>query len=143
MAAGTRRPRRRTAKEHGPDPIDVQVGRQLRAARTLAGLTQSEFSRRLEMSFQLVQKYEQGEIRIAASRLYHMAQLLDRPVAFFFAEASTAERDSAAAAVPAREEIALIRAYRRIGRRDVKERIAALIKELAGRQTAPVPGAKG
>jgi transcriptional regulator with XRE-family HTH domain len=142
MVAGTRRPRRRTAKEHGPDPIDVQVGRQVRVARTLAGLTQSEFGRRLDMSFQLVQKYEQGEIRIAASRLYRIAQLLERPAAFFFADAAMAERDTAAT-VPAREEIALIQAYRRIARRDLKDRIAALVKEMAGRPAVRTRGAKG
>src|SRR5271154_6616823 len=85
MAVGTRRPRRRTAKEHGPDPVDIHVGQQLRNARTLARLTQAEFGRRLRMSFQLVQKYEQGEIRIAASRLYRMARLLGQPVAYFYA----------------------------------------------------------
>src|SRR5579862_6186753 len=82
-AAGPRR-RRHTAKEHGPDPIDVYVGRQLRLARELAGLTQTDIGRKLGMSFQVVQKYEQGEIRVSASRLFQLSVLMDKPVAYFF-----------------------------------------------------------
>ncbi len=136
MAAGTRRARRRTAKEHGPDPVDIHVGRQLRLARTLAGMTQAVFGRRLGMSFQLVQKYEQGEIRIAAGRLYRMARLLDRPVAFFFAGlAAGGEQLDALAQL----EIELVRAFRGIAKRDVQNRFAALVKDMAGRKP---PGPK-
>src|SRR5208282_4513866 len=89
-AAGPRR-RRRTAKEDGPDPIDVHVGRQLRLARDLAGLTQVEIGKDLGMSFQVVQKYEQGEIRVSASRLFQLAVLLRKPVNYFFEGIETRE----------------------------------------------------
>ncbi len=146
MAARTRRPRRRTAKEHGRDPIDVHVGQQLRRARMLAQMTQAELGRRLRMSFQLVQKYEQGEIRIAASRLYRMARLLGKPVAFFFS--GLGERGANFALE--RHEIEFLRAFRGISEREVRSRLATLVAEMAGR-TLPVPksrrrrvpGAKG
>ncbi len=129
MAAGTRRPRRRTAKEHGPDPVDIHVGQQLRQARTLARLTQAEFGRRLRISFQLVQKYEQGEIRIAASRLYRIARLLGKPVSFFFAGLA----DGGAPDALGRQEIELVRAFRGIAQREVQIRFAALVEDMAGR----------
>src|ERR1700677_3413122 len=84
MLSGPRRPRRRTAKDHGPDPVDIHVGRQVRLARELIGLTQVEVGKRLGMSFQVIQKYEQGEIRVSASRLYQLACLFERSVEFFF-----------------------------------------------------------
>ena len=76
--------RRRTVREHGPDPVDVHVGKRLRQARLLAGLSQEELGDGIGVSFQAVQKYEQGENRLSASRLFRAATLLQQPVAFFF-----------------------------------------------------------
>src|SRR5271154_7637768 len=84
-ASAGRRPRR-TVREHGPDPVDVHVGKRLRQARLLAGLSQEELGDGIGVSFQAVQKYEQGENRLSASRLFRAAKLLDRPVSFFFDE---------------------------------------------------------
>jgi transcriptional regulator with XRE-family HTH domain len=121
------RPRRRTAKEHGPDPIDVGVGRQVRLARELAHMTQVDVGSRLGMSFQLVQKYEQGEIRVSASRLYHLAALLQKPINFFFAAAEKGQ----ALPLPERlgeRESELVQAYRKIANPEVKERLCQLVK---------------
>jgi transcriptional regulator with XRE-family HTH domain len=146
MAAGKRRAPRRTAKEHGPDPIDIHVGSQVRLARALAGLTQAEFGRKLGMSFQLVQKYEQGEIRVAASRLYRMACVLGKPIEFFYAGLA----DGGGPEAPERQQIELVRAFRNISPREVRKRFAALVKNIAGRKLTRrrrkrtrVPGAKG
>jgi len=78
--------RRRTIREHGPDPVDVHVGRRLRQARFLAGMSQEELGAGIGVSFQAVQKYEHGENRLSASRLFKAARLLDRPISFFFEE---------------------------------------------------------
>ena len=53
--------RRRTIREHGPDPVDVHVGRRLRQARFLAGMSQEELGAGIGVSFQAVQKYEHGD----------------------------------------------------------------------------------
>src|SRR5271154_7405015 len=76
--------RRRTVKEHGPDPADVHVGSRLRLARGLLGLSQVQVAQALGVSFQAVQKYERGEIRVSASRLLQAARLLGQPLEFFF-----------------------------------------------------------
>ena len=97
LPPGRPRRTRHTAKEHGPDPIDLHVGGQLRMARELAGLTQTEVGRDLGMSFQVIQKYEQGEIRISASRLYQLAVLLGKSPDYFFdgiAGSDSAERSA-------------------------------------------------
>jgi transcriptional regulator with XRE-family HTH domain len=150
MAPERRRPRRRTAKEHGPDPVDVYVGRQMRRARELAGLTQVEVGKRLAMSFQVIQKYEQGEIRASASRLYHLARLFEKPVAFFFAGLSAEEAPMAEGEEFERRDLELIRAFRAIASADVQQRLLLLVRGLIERQERdaaareePGSGAKG
>jgi transcriptional regulator with XRE-family HTH domain len=76
--------KRRTVIVDGPDPIDQHVGGQLRLRRAQSGMTQTELGAKVGLSFQAVQKYETGENRISASRLYQLARILDVPLAFFF-----------------------------------------------------------
>ena len=68
------------------DPIDVMIGQHLRILRSSLGITQDGLAEKLELSPQQVQKYETGENRIYASRLYHIAKLLNRDVSYFFKE---------------------------------------------------------
>ena len=76
--------KRRTVIVDGPDPIDQHVGGQLRLRRAQAGMTQSELGAKVGLSFQAVQKYETGENRISASRLFQLARILDVPLSYFF-----------------------------------------------------------
>lgn len=64
--------------------VDAHVGRKIREARVLRGMSQSDVARGLGMSFQQVQKYETGANRISASRLYELSTLLDVPIQNFF-----------------------------------------------------------
>jgi len=149
MAISQRRPRRRTAKDHGPDPVDIHVGRQVRLARELNALTQVEVGKRLGMSFQVIQKYEQGEIRVSASRLYQLARLFERPVEFFFAGLDETQAPSEGEL--GRREVELVRAFRIIGNPEVQQRLLQLVRGVAeqpGDGAAPfgsgvVPGTKG
>jgi transcriptional regulator with XRE-family HTH domain len=65
-------------------PIDVYVGGRMRLRRTQLGLSQGTLASKTGVSFQAIQKYEAGDIRISASRLYDVAQVLQVPPAFFF-----------------------------------------------------------
>ena len=66
----------------GPHPIDIHVGARLRLRRTLLGLSQEKLGEAVGITFQQLQKYERGANRISASRLYHLALVLDVPVGF-------------------------------------------------------------
>lgn len=66
------------------NPIDLYVGSRLRTRRLLLGLTQEELGKSAEVTFQQIQKYEKGENRISASRLYEFAQLLKTSIDYFF-----------------------------------------------------------
>ncbi len=67
-----------------PHPVDVYVGRRLRLRRTLLGLSQTAVAKQLGLSFQQLQKYENGTNRIGAGRLHDLAEILKVPVSFFY-----------------------------------------------------------
>lgn len=121
--------RRYTAKEHGPDPVDIYVGSQLRLARELTGLTQTEVGRALDMSFQVIQKYEQGEIRISASRLFQLARLLRKSPDYFFD--GLADTDVPGIGAVERSDIELVRAFRTIESDELKQLLVRLARDIA------------
>jgi transcriptional regulator with XRE-family HTH domain len=67
-----------------PNPVDKHVGSRVRMRRLVLGMTQEKLSYGLGLTFQQVQKYEKGTNRIGASRLQHIAHILQVPVPFFF-----------------------------------------------------------
>jgi len=69
-----------------PNDVDQHVAKRLRLRRNLLGLSQDELARRLGLTSQLIQKYEAGETRISASRLYAIAAQLAVPITWFFEE---------------------------------------------------------
>lgn len=67
-----------------PDPMDVHVGRKVRRFREIADISQSKLAEGLGITFQQVQKYENGSNRVSASRLYNIANILQKPFYSFF-----------------------------------------------------------
>jgi transcriptional regulator with XRE-family HTH domain len=55
--------------------------------RLMLGMTQQRLAERLHITFQQIQKYENGTNRISASRLQQLSNILDVPVSFFFEQA--------------------------------------------------------
>ena len=66
------------------NPIDRHVGSRVRMQRMMLGMSQEKLGEAIGLTFQQVQKYEKGTNRISASRLQHIAHVLNVPVAFFF-----------------------------------------------------------
>lgn len=64
--------------------VDQHVGGRVRMRRKLIGVSQEQLADSLALTFQQVQKYERGENRISASKLYHIAALLKTDVTYFF-----------------------------------------------------------
>lgn len=119
------------AGRRGRSEIDALVGRRLREARLLAGLSQGQLGARIGVTFQAVQKYESGENRLSASRLLAVAEFLRQPLSFFFGDLS--EPDSAAApASLTPKEIKLLRYYRGIGTEEARDWMLKLAKSMAG-----------
>jgi len=66
--------------------IDAHVGHQIRKHRQNRGITQQELARALGISYQQIQKYENGTNRISAGRLYIIAKALGTQASDFFEE---------------------------------------------------------
>jgi len=134
---------RRTVAKYGPNPIDVHVGGRVRLRRTLLGMSQERLGDALGLTFQQVQKYERGANRIGSSRLFHLSQILDVPVSFFFDDMPPVDPD----ALPGlgeqkqaefkpdplvkRETLELVRAYYKITDPGARKRLFELTKAIA------------
>lgn len=66
------------------DLIDKHVGQRLRDRRRSLELSQQDIARILNISYQQVQKYESGQNRISAGRLYLLAHILKTGVGHFY-----------------------------------------------------------
>ena len=62
--------------ERSPNPIDRHVGLRIRLRRKELGVSQEKLADQIGLTFQQVQKYENGANRISASRLVQIADTL-------------------------------------------------------------------
>ncbi len=67
-----------------PQPVDVYVGKRVRARRIAIGVSQEKLAESLDVTFQQVQKYEKGSNRISCSRLVQISRALAVAPSFFF-----------------------------------------------------------
>ncbi|HEX2528817.1 MAG TPA: helix-turn-helix transcriptional regulator [Geminicoccus sp.] len=109
--------------------IDVFVGGRMRARRTMLGLTQQQMADIIGVTYQQAHKYEKGVNRIAAGRLYQIAQALGVEVGFFF-EGMEAE-DALAPTPQQRMLLELARNFIGIGNRRYQEAVCNLARVLA------------
>ena len=115
--------------------VDGHVGLRLREARTLKNWTQTELGERVGLSFQQIQKYEHGTNRIGASRLWHLSQILELPVSYFFEGLESGKRldadDAETAENIRRKSLELVRNFYAIKEDRVREAAYQLIKGMA------------
>lgn len=117
--------------------VDISVGRRLKAQRTLAGVSQGKLGEMVGLSFQQIQKYEQGSNRISAGRLYQFASVLGVSVDYFFEDLVDVDAIEGVTPVvgddPAqrREVLSLIGAYYKIEDPLVRKRVFELAKTMA------------
>ncbi|WEK51110.1 MAG: helix-turn-helix transcriptional regulator [Candidatus Kaistia colombiensis] len=133
------------ANKKQPNPVDTHVGGRVRLRRMMQGMSQEKLGESLGITFQQIQKYEKGTNRIGASRLQHIAQVLEVPVSFFFedapgvsAESGFAESRPAAFVtdfLTSTEGLQLNKAFVRIKDTKVRRRIVELVRAVAGEET--------
>jgi transcriptional regulator with XRE-family HTH domain len=82
--------------ERGANFVDHGIGLRIRTRRLEIGVSQETLAEMLGITFQQVQKYEKGVNRVAASRLFELAAVLDVPVSYFF-QGLTTQNTSAVA----------------------------------------------
>jgi transcriptional regulator with XRE-family HTH domain len=64
--------------------VDRYVGARMRERRIMLGLTQQQMAELIGVTYQQAHKYEKGINRIAAGRLFTIAQALGVDVGYFF-----------------------------------------------------------
>ena len=131
--------RRRTIKFDGPDPIDVFVAARVHGRRHGLRISQTKLGQSLGVSFQQVQKYENGAVRIGASNLLKISKVLKVDVGHFF---EGLERDVKQGSPPqdtasveeqilSRDSIRFVHDYFRIKDERLRKKISQLVEELA------------
>jgi transcriptional regulator with XRE-family HTH domain len=125
-----------------PNPIDKYVGSRVRMRRMMLSMSQEKLGDALGLTFQQVQKYEKGTNRIGASRLQHIANILQVPVSFFFEGAPHTAHSSGMAEAPSpayvsdflatSDGLSLIKAFMRIKNGKLRRRIVDLVEQIAG-----------
>ena len=113
--------------------VDRVIGAKLRLRRGELGITQTQLANAIGVTFQQVQKYEQGTNRIGGSRLAGIAKALEVPVSYFF-EHSAEETEAAAASLLSQQgAIALLKAFASVKDLNQRQRVIDLVRALAGK----------
>jgi transcriptional regulator with XRE-family HTH domain len=64
--------------------FDLHIAKRLRSARIERGISQQSAAETIGVSFQQLQKYENGANRITASKLFQLATMYEVPIQWFF-----------------------------------------------------------
>ncbi len=126
-----RRRRSYTVGEFGPRPVDVHVGGRVKACRTLIGMSQEELGKHVGLTFQQIQKYENGMHRIVARRLWRFSLVLGRPISWFF-EGIGKQKRKGDDLLAKRETLKFVRYFSACDP-DVQKHLAAMINAVAGK----------
>ena len=127
-----------------PNPTDKHVGARVRMRRLMLKMSQAMLGDALGLTFQQVQKYEKGTNRIGASRLQHISEILQVPVASFFEGAPRppgAPVGKGWAPSPSyvsdflatSDGLALTKAFMRVKEPRLRRHIVRLVQEIADR----------
>ncbi|MEM9966988.1 MAG: helix-turn-helix transcriptional regulator [Pseudomonadota bacterium] len=113
-------------------PVDIHVGQKIKQLRTLRRMSQTDVARKLNLSFQQVQKYEIGSNRVSASRLFELAQILDVAPSYFF----EGLHDNENAAPKKDTGLEIVSALASIHDEAIKSRIVTFIEDVSGKTVA-------
>jgi transcriptional regulator with XRE-family HTH domain len=115
------------------DSYDREVGLRVRTLRISRRMSQNDVGERLGITFQQVQKYENGANRIGAGRLQRIAEIFEVPVAALFGASG---REGRAGVDPFEGlrtpgAVQLLEAYGRIGDRTIRRAFLRFAEQVA------------
>jgi transcriptional regulator with XRE-family HTH domain len=114
--------------------IDKVIGRNIRIHRLAKKMSQTDLGSQLGVSFQQVQKYENGTNRVGSGRLYQMAAILGLHVSTLFKGGDRSEKASESGLLDLLadpQSVRLIRAFAKIGDNAVRRSIIQLTEKFA------------
>jgi transcriptional regulator with XRE-family HTH domain len=116
----------------GPNPIDILVGSRIRHFRNRRSMSQVQLGNALGVTFQQVQKYENGKNRVGASRLQMVSTALGVPVAELFVDGSGAsKKPTARPAAFDPEALRFAEAFARLTDKDLRATIVEMVEAMA------------
>lgn len=125
----------------GGSPVDALVGRNIRIHRLDRGLSQTELGNHIGVTFQQVQKYENGVNRVGSGRLFKIAEVLGVPVSGFFdgADYSGDEtvRNSPVAMLAEPYALRLLKAVRDIADPELRRSLVEVAEKFAAKLNTP------
>ena len=114
--------------------IDRVIGRNIRIHRLAKKMSQTELGSHLGVSFQQVQKYENGTNRVGSGRLYQIAAILNVHVSTLFKGGERAEKAKDPGLLDLLTEpqsVRLIRAFSKITDSTVRRSLVQLAEKFA------------
>jgi transcriptional regulator with XRE-family HTH domain len=120
--------------------IDRLIGGKIRRFRVEAGISQTDLGTASGITFQQVQKYENGKNRVTVARLAQIAQTLGVPLTSFFADfpGDVLNQGRAKAELSAADQIAqsekglrLVKAFLAIDSSSTRTRVVDLVRAIA------------
>jgi transcriptional regulator with XRE-family HTH domain len=110
--------------QDGLHALDIRIGQNLKQIRKARKVSQGRLAEALGITFQQIQKYENGTNRISVSRLIAISQVLDAPVLDFLPANDPAPP---AAFAPDPNDQHLIRLFNAIQDAKLRKTILALL----------------
>ncbi len=135
----------RTSSMKTPLPTDIYVGARIRMQRTFLHMSQAVLGQRLGITFQQIQKYENGTNRVGPSRIHQISEIFQVPISFFFPDVG--QRQPVTQSIERSDELSLFLqtaqgrelncAFRRIRDPKVRKAVVGLAKSMAGKNSVP------
>jgi transcriptional regulator with XRE-family HTH domain len=133
--------------ERRRDAVDILVGRNIRILRQDRGMSQTELGRKIDVTFQQVQKYENGTNRVGSGRLFKIASILGVPITAFFEGAHhTAAQAAGSSPVSTLAEpyvLRLLQAFCSLGDMELRRSIVELAEYMAAGKVRETDDADG
>jgi hypothetical protein len=120
------------------DPLDIEVGRRLRALRLEKRMVRETQGEPLNPTLQQTRKNEKGTNHISADRLQQIAQTLDASVQSFQLDAASMKGadDNLSELIDIGSALRLLRAYARIRSPSLRRALTNLAEEMAAKSSA-------
>lgn len=116
--------------------IDRLVGERVRQARLAALMSQAELGNACGVTFQQIQKNENGINRISSGRLVQIAKAVKQPISFFYDgvnEQAEEAPNPVAILGSTRQGVALARAFLRVADVDLRMAIVGMVEAISVR----------
>src|SRR5689334_7557355 len=129
-------PRRIKKSSRATRSVDTAIGDRLRERRIFLGMTQQELAEAIGLTFQQIQKYENGTNRIAVARLLELAVALKVSPLYFLKGLYAADAPAPGAPSSSKDGIVLLRAFDGIDSPALKKQLLTMAKSLSKSRAA-------